>query len=123
MELKNNYKYCLIRARNNEVVLFDETDAIGDSKIDNYLTDVSVHIDDKGLLHISGKEHEWHCVTERTNVNDLKEGRPEERYIKKSGGCKMLGLKPYEYVLGWYAYFAKNDVSFIMNNYKIKIQK
>lgn len=125
LKLKNNYNFCLFKHKTNEVILFDQSEVTGDCITDSFIHDVTVEIDDKGILHLSGLEDEFHFARYEEDIKDLV-SRPRDKDIRKFTGLKLFGhyiIKPYEYVRGWFAYPMKNHVNYIINHYKIKLLK
>ena len=118
MNLKEHYKYGIVR-KDNTVILFDDTTQYGNIKEDSYLTDVRVKLKD-GLLYVSGMEYEGHYAYDRIPIEKL-ESRPRQSDIKHRKGCKWLGIKPMDYVYGWFFYPSKNEVTHILKDFKIKI--
>lgn len=118
--LKSNYNCALIK-NNNHVILFNESIQTGSYKTDRFITNVTVEIKD-GILYIKGKEHEYHFTNTEIKIETLKE-KPSNHDIYHKKGCKLLGIKPYDYVIGWYAIPNKIDVNIIMNNFIIDIKE
>lgn len=127
LEVGKRYKFdwCIIKS-NNVVYLYS---ADGGNSI-NYdclkdiaaVIDAEVYIDEKGLLHIMGDSLIFSIVTSKTKVEDLDEDmKPAKKYIKHSNGCKWLGIKPYDYVIGWYALGRQNHRAYILSSYVIYI--
>lgn len=84
--------------------------------------DAEVYIDETGLLHINGDNLIYSIVTSKTKIEDLDENmHPAKKYIQHSNGCKWLGIKPYDYVLGWYALNRQEKKTYILNSYVINI--
>ena len=117
--LNSNYKYALIK-NNYHVILFNKSTQNGSYKTDRFITNVTVNLKD-GILYIKGKEHEYHFTETKIDVNTLKE-KPSIHDIQHSEGCKFLGIKPYDYVIGTYAIPNKIDVNIIMNKFIIDIK-
>ena len=101
MELNTNYDYCIIKGINNVILYNDRISATGDSINDKFLVHVQVQRMPDGELRLQGEELDWRCATTRTDITTLDE-KPMDKYINHSNGCKWLGIKPYDYVLGWY---------------------
>lgn len=120
MELKNNYDYCIIKGFNNVILYNDNVSVTGDSINDKFLVNVQVRKMHDGELRIQGEELNWRCATCKTPINELDE-KPMDKYINHSNGCKWLGIKPYDYVLGWYITTKRKKVMYFLNNANIKV--
>lgn len=120
---KLNYKYCLVKPDTKEVFLFNKSEMTGNHKTDHFLTDVEVDIESRGLLNINGLEHEWHHTQTRIDIDTLehKVRNSDIKENKPNWFTKLFGDKHYKYVIGTYAFPAKNKVSFIISDYIIKI--
>ena len=127
LEIGKRYKFdwCIIKS-NNVVYLYS---ADGGNSI-NYdclkdvgaVIDAEVYIDEKGLLHIMGDSLIYSIATSKTKVEDLDEDmKPAKKYIKHSNGCKWLGIKPYDYVIGLYALGRQNHRAYILSSYVINV--
>lgn len=117
--LNSNYSFALIK-NNNHVILFNDSVQYGSYKTDRFLTNVTVELKN-GILYIKGKEHEYKFTNKEIKVETLEE-KPSKFDIRHSKGCKLLGIKPYDYVIGSYAIPNKIDVNIIMNNFIIDIK-
>ena len=58
---------------------------------------------------------------EKTPVKEL-EHIPLESCIQHYNGIKWLGIKPYDYVHGWWCYKSDEHANYILRNYTIKIK-
>ena len=58
---------------------------------------------------------------EKTPVEEL-EHMPHESCIQHYNGIKWLGIKPYDYVHGWWYYKSDEPANYILRNYTIKIK-
>lgn len=120
MKLKQNYDYCIIRDT-NEVILYDSNVNFNVKVLgDTCLINTKVDINSDGKLQIQGEELNWRCATCKTPINELDE-KPMDKYINHSNGCKWLGIKPYDYVLGWYITTKRKKVMYFLNNANIKV--
>jgi hypothetical protein len=122
---KYKFDWCIIKS-NNKVYLYS---ADGGNSM-NYdclsdigaIIDAEVYIDEKGLLHITGNSLIYSIATSKTKIEELDENmRPAKKYIQHSNGCKWLGIKPYDYVLGWYALGRQECKTYILSSYVINI--
>jgi hypothetical protein len=117
-----NFKWCVIKA-NNLVYFYDDSltdyDCVADIAA---LIDVTVYVDEKGALHVSGNELIWEFSENKTLVTNLTD-EPAEKYIKHSKGSNWLGIKPYDYVQGWYPLKDTMPIKYILNFYIIGIKK
>lgn len=120
MELKQNYDYCIIKGINTVILYNDNVSVTGDSINDKFLVHVQVQKMHDGELRIQGEELNWKCATTRTDITILDE-KPMDKYINHSNGCKWLGIKPYDYVLGWYITTKRKKVTYFLNNANIKV--
>jgi hypothetical protein len=61
----------------------------------------------------------------KKTINSIKDlpNAPAKKYIKTDNGWKWLGIKPYEYVHGWYYLSQQKEANIIIKNYKIRIDK
>lgn len=120
MELKKNYDYCIIKGINTVILYNDNVSVTGDSINDKFLVHVQVQKMPDGELRLQGEELNWRCATSKTPINELDE-KPMDKYINHSDGCKWLGIKPYDYVLGWYITTKRKKVTYFLNNANIKV--
>lgn len=112
------FKWCLIK-KHNLVYLYNDSFVNFDCKEDvAALVDVTVYMDDKGALHISGNELVWEFREDKTNVESLKD-KPAASYIKRTNGTSWLGIKPYDYVQGWYPLKDTVPIKYILNLYTL----
>lgn len=125
LETNKHYKFdrCIIEG-DNTVVCYnrDKTHDI------HWLTDkaalfnVEIWIDERGLLHIESKNKIVPEISSRkTPVEELKH-IPLESCIQHYNGIKWLGIKPYDYVYGWWYYKSDDPANYILSNYTIKIK-
>lgn len=126
--MDKHYNYCVLREHKGTtyVKLFNETVVYHGLLTETSLRNVNVEIDDKGMLHITGKEDVYDlAIHERINVDTL-DMRPEEKFIRKYKGIKIFGkwiFRPYEYVTGWFGWYGKKEANYILKNYNIEILK
>lgn len=120
MELKQNYDYCIIKGINTVILYNDNVSVTGDSINDKFLVHVQVQKMPDGELRLQGEELNWRCATSKTPINELDE-KSMDKYINHSNGCKWLGIKPYDYVLGWYITTKRKKVTYFLNNANIKV--
>jgi hypothetical protein len=118
-ELKEHYNYAILK-KDNYLLLTDNFIIHGNYINDRFLTDVFIEIKN-GILYLHAKEHDIKFTLNKIKVKDLKE-KPSIHDIKISKGCKWLGIKPYEYVEGWYAIPGKKEFNIIMNKFTIEIK-
>lgn len=124
-ETNKHYKFdwCIIEG-NNTVVCYN-----ADKSHDiHWLTDKAVlfnaeiWIDELGLLHMESKNK---IVPEfaynKTPIEEL-EHVPSKKCIKHYNGIKWLGIKPYDYVYGWWYYKSDIPANYILSNYTLKIK-
>ena len=87
-------------------------DAIKDKTISDYKIIVAGVKESEVYNYIAENKH--------LKVEDLDEDmKPAKKYIKHSNGCKWLGIKPYDYVIGWYALGRQNHRTYILSSYVI----
>lgn len=120
MELKQNYDYCIIKGINTVILYNDNVSVTGDSINDKFLVHVQIQKMPDGELRLQGEELNWRCATSKTPINELDE-KPMDKYINHSNGCKWLGIKPYDYVFGWYITTKRKKVTYFLNNANIKV--
>lgn len=122
-EVNKKYKFdwCII-TKNNEVILYNKEYYDFHPFDGTALIKVETWIDENCLLHIIGDLLIWEIALHKTNIKDLPIA-PAKKYIKTDKGLKWLGIKPYEYVHGWYCLSEQKETNIIMKNYKIKIDK
>lgn len=122
MKLKQNYDYCIIKDI-NKIILYDNNVYYNVNSLnDTYLINVKVYKKNDGMLQIEGEQLIWRCATCKTPIDEL-DDKPISKYIHKFKGCKWLGIKPYEYVLGWYIINRRKKVMFLFSNYNIQVIK
>lgn len=113
-----NFQYAIIN--NEDITLFNDSFIEYNMEKNGVLIDVIALIDKYGLLHLSGKELQHRCAINKTLISELKE-QPLKKYIKHDCGNKWLGIKPFDYVQGWYITNEQNAVKYIFKNFRIKI--
>lgn len=82
---------------------------------------VKAYIDNIGLLHIDGDELIRNFAIDKQYVSEM-DNKPAKKYIKKTKGIKWLGIKPKEYVQGWYCLARKKKANYILKQYMISIE-
>lgn len=125
LEINKHYKFdwCIIEG-NNTVVCYnaDKSHNIHWLKDEAVLINVEIWIDELGLLHIESKnkivpEFSYH----KTPIEEL-EHVPSKKCIKHYNGIKWLGIKPYDYVYGWWYYKSDIHANYILSRYTLKIK-
>jgi hypothetical protein len=125
LEINKHYKFdwCIIEG-NNTVVCYnaDKSHNIHWLTDKAALINVEIWIDELGLLHI---ESENKIVPEfsydKTPIEEL-EHMPSKKCIKHYNGIKWLGIKPYDYVYGWWYYKSDIHANYILSSYTLKIK-
>ena len=125
LEINKHYKFdwCIIEG-NNTVVCYnaDKSHNIHWLKDEAALINAEIWIDELGLLHIESKnkivpEFSYH----KTPIEEL-EHVPSKKCIKYYNGIKWLGIKPYDYVYGWWYYKSDIHANYILSRYTLKIK-
>ena len=114
-------KYAYIKQVNGifNVIFYDNIEDVKTNRNETLIHNVVFHIAD-GILYINGLEDEAHFAEDKISINSLKY-KVRERDIRHYDGFKLIGIKPYDYVYGWWAYEAKNYVSYAFRNFSLKI--
>ena len=114
-----NYPHCVI---NDDVVFLSESKLSCRPAFETYLENVTVNIDNNGVMDICGDEVQYDFVFNKTKISDLNES-PQENYIDHYKGFKLFGfylIKPYHYVKsGWYRLKERKPKRIIINKYKL----
>lgn len=119
--MDKKYKYCIIEDFN--IILFDKSNVSYSPLRSEFLENVSVVIDDRGVLTINGNiieydfyldnkifEKEWHRIPDSKLIHEGKRhfwSKYKEKYIKG----------------GWVKTIERTPVTYIFNKYKIEILK
>lgn len=119
--MDGQYKYAYIKEKNGifRVVFYNDINNVKIDKHEMLVHNVYFYTDGE-MLYLEGLEDEVHWTEDRIDINNLKY-KVREKDIKHYDGFKLIGLKPFDYVYGWYAYEAKNNVNYTFKNYAIKI--
>ena len=125
LETNKHYKFdwCIIEG-DNTVVCYnrDKSYVIHWLRDKAALFNVEIWIDERSLLHIESKNKIVSEISfEKTPVEEL-EHIPHESCIQHYNGIKWLGIKPYDYVHGWWYYKSDEPANYILRNYTIKIK-
>lgn len=123
--MKNiNYKHCVITSRNE--IYLSNNNMSWSPLFDTYLDNVNIHIDENGILDISGDEVEYYFAYEDTLISDLDaeiKSCIKEKDIKHFNGIKIFGFyisKPYDYIeRGWHRLNKIRKRRKILSNYTI----
>ena len=114
-----NYPHCVI---NDDVVFLSESKLSCRPAFETYLENVTVNIDDNGVMDICGDEVQYDFVFNKTKISDLNNS-PQENYINHYKGFKLFGfylIKPYDYVKsGWYRLKERKPKRITINKYKL----
>lgn len=124
-ETNKHYKFdwCIIK-EDNTVVCYnsDKTYEMRWLTDKAALFNVEIYIDELGLLHIEAKNKIVpECSMHKTLVEKL-EHVPLKHCIKHYNGIKWLGIKPYDYVYGWWYYKSDDPDNYVLNNYTLIIK-
>ena len=124
-ETNKHYKFdwCIIK-EDNTVVCYnsDKTYEMRWLTDKAALFNVEIYIDELGLLHIEAQNKIVpECSMHKTPVEKL-EHVPLKHCIKHYNGIKWLGIKPYDYVYGWWYYKSDDPDNYILNNYTLIIK-
>ena len=125
LEANKHYKFdwCIIK-EDNTVVCYnsDKTYEMRWLTDKAALFNVEIYIDELGLLHIEPKNKIVpECSLHKTPVEKL-EHVPLKNCIKHYDGIKWLGIKPYDYVHGWWYYKSDDPDNYVLNNYTLIIK-
>ena len=122
--MRKKYEFGLIVDHNSvcpTIVLFNSpTKVDGRPLYDKYLVNVKIHIKKNGCLIIDADEISHGFALHKTDIQDIYE-EIVEADIEHDNGCKWLGIKPYDYVHGWYKLRKTTPVTYLLKDYKIKI--
>ena len=114
-----NYPHCVVC---DDVVFLSESKLSCRPAFETYLENVTVNINDNGVIDICGDEVQYDIVFNKTKISDLNE-TPQENYINHYKGFKLFGfylIKPYDYVKpGWYILKERKPKRIIINKYKL----
>lgn len=125
LEINKHYKFdwCIIE-RDNTVVCYnaDKTHNVHWLTDKAVLINAEIWIDELGLLHIESKNKVVpEFAYDKTPIEEL-EHMPSKKCIKHYNGIKWLGIKPYDYVYGWWYYKSDIHANYILSNYTLKIK-
>ena len=125
LKTNKHYKFdwCIIK-EDNTVVCYnsDKTYEMRWLTDKAALFNVEIYIDELGLLHIEPKNKIVpECSLHKTPVEKL-EHVPLKYCIKHYDGIKWLGIKPYDYVHGWWYYKSDDPDNYVLNNYTLIIK-
>lgn len=116
-----NYPHCVVC---DDVVFLSESKLSCRPAFETYLENVTVNINDNGVIDICGDEVQYDIVFNKTKISDLNEA-PQENYINHYKGFKLFGfylIKPYDYVKpGWYRLKERKTKRIIINKYKLEV--
>ena len=114
-----NYPHCVVC---DDVVFLSESNLYCRPAFETYLENVTVNINDNGVIDICGDEVQYDIVFNKTKISDLNE-TPQENYINHYKGFKLFGfylIKPYDYVKpGWYRLKERKTKRITINKYKL----
>lgn len=115
------FKYAIFKSKNH-LIFFN------DSVIDYYmdkddaLLNVEILLDKNGLIHIKGERIIWKLTFKKTDIKTLKY-EVHESSIKHDKGFRLFGIKPMDYVEGWYRLKELEKFKMILKDYTIEIKK
>lgn len=114
-----NYPHCVVC---DDVVFLSESKLSCRPAFETYLENVTINIDDNGVIDICGDEVQYDFTFNKTKISDLNNS-PQENYINHYKGFKLFGLyliKPYDYVKsGWYRLKERKPKRITINKYKL----
>ena len=114
-----NYPHCVVC---DDVVFLSESKLSCRPAFETYLENVTVNINDNGVIDICGDEVQYDIVFIKTKISELNED-PQENYINHYKGFKLFGfylIKPYDYVKpGWYRLKERKPKRITINKYKL----
>ena len=117
------YKHCVITPKNE--IYLSNNNMSWSPLFDTYLDNVNIHIDENGILDVSGDEDEYYFAYEDTLLTDITDVRSyiKEKDIKHFNGIKIFGFyisKPYDYIeRGWHRLNKTRKTRKILSNYTI----
>lgn len=125
LEINKHYKFdwCIIKS-NNIVICYnaDQCDNIDWLRDKDAMINAEIWIDEIGLLHIESPNRIIPEISlEKTPVDQL-EHTPSNKCIKHYKGIKWLGIKPYDYVYGWWYYMSDKQANYILSDYTLEIK-
>lgn len=118
-----NFDWCVIE-RDNTVVCYDadKSHSVDWLRGTDVMINAEIWIDELGLLHIESPNR---IISEfsfnKTPVSELKH-TPSDRCIHHYKGIKWLGIKPYDYVYGWWHYKSDIPANYILSSYTLNIK-
>jgi hypothetical protein len=116
-----NYPHCVVC---DDVVFLSESNLYCRPAFETYMENVTVNINDNGVIDICGDEVQYDIVFNKTKISDLNE-TPQENYINHYKGFKLFGfylIKPYDYVKpGWYRLKERKTKRITINKYKLEV--
>lgn len=117
-KLDNHYNWALIEGSN--IKLFNESTLNFSAFSTDAFEDVSVEIDDKGVLCIEAKRIIYFFTSTKLWEDEWKK-EPDPKLIKEER-LSWFSTKIRRYVeSGWIRTTEREKVKYIMNNYKIEI--
>ena len=124
LEINKHYKFdwCIIK-NNNKIICYNANQSCNvDCLRDDAMINVEIWIDEIGLLHIESPNRIIHeCALHKVPVSEL-EHTPSSKCVKHYEGIKWLGIKPYDYVYGWWYYKSDKPANYILSNYILIIK-
>lgn len=125
LETNKHYKFdwCVIES-DNTVICYTANQSHNVDWLHNrdVMINTEIWIDELGLLHIESPNRIIPEISmSKTPVSEL-EHTPSDRCIKHYKGIKWLGIKPYDYVYGWWYYKSDIPANYILSNYTLKIK-
>ena len=125
LEINKHYKFdwCIIKS-NNIVICYnaDQCTNIDWLHDKDAMINAEIWIDEIGLLHIESPNRIIPEISlEKTPVEQL-EHTPSNKCIKHYKGIKWLGIKPYDYVYGWWYYMSDKQANYILSDYILEIK-
>lgn len=118
-----NFDWCIIE-RDNTVVCYDADKSHGVDWLrdKDVMINAEIWVDEFGLLHIESPNRIISEISfSKTPVSELKH-TPSDRCIHHYKGIKWLGIKPYDYVYGWWYYKSDIPANYILSSYTLKIK-
>ena len=125
LEINKHYKFdwCIIKS-NNTVICYnaDQSTNIDWLRDKDAMINAEIWIDKIGLLHVESPNRIIPEISlEKTPVDQL-EHTPSNKCIKHYKGIKWLGIKPYDYVYGWWYYMSDKQANYILSDYTLEIK-
>lgn len=118
--MDKKYNFGIIK--NDYIILFNKSTVTGTVTTDDFIEDVSINLTDNEILTISGQRIEYDYYPDYNRIfEDEWKNTPDNKLIKE-GKRHFWSSKKERYVnRGWVRTTKRTPVTYILNNYKLKI--